>query len=414
MRWPAGSITSRGVNIGAPSASQPQYASDAWQRKVLKESQALRKLLSHFSATFHLPSCDGWVRPGKRLIVFFAGVAWSETGGGQRSVQLTKALLELGCQVLFFSNSASHEEPGLEGLQYFGFLPYPDAGLSPQQDDLFIESALAAAGQAATEKAAVFEFPCRGFEKLLSLAKSLGFTTAYDIIDLWSEFHHATWYDRATEKALLEGCDKVFYTSRALAAARGKHLPNAGDFGLFGQASGPPPGDVFIGQATLGYWGSLDPSYAPWFDWELLDYVASQRPGWEVNLIGPAREKFERPSQRRNIHYLGPRKIQELPAYLAAFDVCLVPFRRGALSAAVDPIKVYEYLAGGKPVAAANLPEVQGRPGVWCAEGKEQFVQAIEEALDSPPDSEALRAFARENSWGERARQLLQGLGFAG
>lgn len=385
---------------------------------MLKESHALRKLLSHFSATFRLPSCDGWVRPGKRLIVFFAGVAWSETGGGQRSVQLTKALLGLGCEVAFFSNSASHEEPGLPGLQYSGFLPYPDAGLSPEQDSLFIESALAAAALAATEKAAVFEFPCRGFEKLLGLARSLGFTTAYDIIDLWSEFHHAAWYDSAAEKALLEGCDKIFYTSRALAVPRGKHLPNAGDFELFSsarsQADGPPPGDVIRGRAALGYWGSLEPDYAPWFDWELLDYVASQRPDWEINLIGPAREQFHAPRERQNIHYLGPRKLQELPAYLAAFDVCLVPFRRGALSAAVDPIKIYEYLAGGKPVVAANLPEVRGRPGVWCTEGEQQFVEAIEEALDSPPDGEALRAFARENSWEQRARQLLQGLGFAG
>jgi glycosyltransferase involved in cell wall biosynthesis len=105
--------------------------------------------------------------------------------------------------------------------------------------------------------------------------------------------------------------------------------------------------------------------------------------------------------------------MEQLPAYLMAFDVCLVPFKPGPLSAAVDPIKVYEYLAGGKPVVAANLPEVQGRPGVWHTQGKQEFVKAIEEALDCPPDSEALRAYARQNTWRQRAEQLLQGLGFA-
>jgi glycosyltransferase involved in cell wall biosynthesis len=95
-----------------------------------------------------------------------------------------------------------------------------------------------------------------------------------------------------------------------------------------------------LSRPILGYFGEM----AHWFDAQAVRSLAASRPVWSLVLIGPlhtaaAGSLLELP----NVHYLGRRPYQELPRYLAHFDVCLLPFRVSELTSATNPIKLYEY-----------------------------------------------------------------------
>jgi glycosyltransferase involved in cell wall biosynthesis len=369
-----------------------------------------RELLEQFSASQDMPQSFGWLDGSKPLIAFFVGVTWHDTGGGQRPVQLAKALMQLGCQVLFLTMRKA-DNVGVRDLACVGNLPFPDARLSEQQDMGLIDELLRRAS-VAEQRAAVFEFPCRRFDKLMRIAKSLGYVTAYDIIDLWRDFPDVDWYDRDAETALTAGADHIFYSARALAVQRGVYLPNAGEVEMFRRPSSQEPDDLVRGEVTLGYWGSLDPNLgAKWFDWDLVAYVAKQRPSWRIVLLGPTRADFRKPPGLENVDVLGVRPIERLADYLPWFDVCLIPFKNTRMTRAVNPVKVYEYLAGYKPVVASMLPEIEGFPHVRVTRNAADFLAAIEQARSAAIDRRAVDDFLASNTWTARAQRFLEVLG---
>ena len=106
-----------------------------------------------------------------------------------------------------------------------------------------------------------------------------------------------------------------------------------------------------------------------------------------------------------NVRLLGLRPHAEMPALLWHFDVCLIPFRVNAMTHAVDPVKLYEYLSGGKPVVSVPLKEVLVHGDIIaCATGADGFAHAIAAALSErdPQRAEARRALAARNQWSER------------
>jgi len=366
-----------------------------------------RELLAQFSAARDMPQSFGWLDGSKPLIAFFVGVTWNDTGGGQRPVQLARALMRSGCQVLFLTMRKA-EDIGISDLACVGNLPFAQAGPSPEQDLLFMEELLRRAS-VARQRIAVFEFPCRRFDRLMQAAKSLGYATAYDIIDLWREFPDVDWYDCNAEETLLSGADHIFYSARSLAVPRGVYLPNAGDVDAFRRKVSQPPGDMRRGEVTLGYWGSLDPSLgAKWFDWDLIGYVARQRPSWRIVLLGPVRGDFRKPIAMDNVSVLGVRPIERLAEYLPWFDVCLIPFKNTTMTRAVNPVKVYEYLAGYKPVVASMLPEIEGFPYVWVTKNAPDFLAAIERARAAQIDAKTVDDFLAANTWDVRAQKFLE------
>ena len=95
------------------------------------------------------------------------------------------------------------------------------------------------------------------------------------------------------------------------------------------------------------------------FDIELLDAVATKRPDWQFVMIGPV-VKIHPDSlpKHSNIHYLGPKKYEELPAYLANWDIALLLFARNESTRFISPTKTPEYLAAGKPVISTSIRDV--------------------------------------------------------
>lgn len=220
----------------------------------------------------------------------------------------------------------------------------------------------------------------------------------------------------ALEQRTLAGSDVVFATSQPLLESRRRRHANAHliehgvDFEHFAQAHrlrhAPRPHDVrALRGPILGYFGLI----ADYVELELLAAVARSRPDWNIVLIGDVRTDTRVLHALPNVHLLGRKTYDELPAYCAAFDVGLIPFRAGRLTHAVNPIKLREYLAAGLPVISAPMPAVERyRPAVRIARSAAELVSAVEQAAAAADDpaAGAIRSGVRAESWDARVEQM--------
>lgn len=162
------------------------------------------------------------------------------------------------------------------------------------------------------------------------------------------------------------------------------------------------------GKPIAGYYGAL----ASWFDYDLLDEVAAQRTDWNFLLIGqPLDESLKQHSllTRANVKWIGPRAYASLPDYLQSFDVALIPFIINDITLATSPLKLYEYLAGGKPVIATAMPECETFKEVFIARNVADFARLLDIAAERGRDEafrRRLRELAQENSWTARVRAI--------
>jgi glycosyltransferase involved in cell wall biosynthesis len=114
--------------------------------------------------------------------------------------------------------------------------------------------------------------------------------------------------------------------------------------------------------------------------------LARNRPDWQIVLIGPIiKVDPANLPQAPNIHYLGPKRYEELPAYVAGWDVAVMPFARNEATRFISPTKTPEYLAAGKPVVSTSIRDVvrtYGTTGmVRIADTVDAFVSAVEDAM---------------------------------
>ena len=192
----------------------------------------------------------------------------------------------------------------------------------------------------------------------------------------------------AAERRLAGRADLVITTSRALYETK-RHLnenvvlvPHGVDYDHFAQATSPkvrvPQEIADLPRPVLGFWGLIQ----DWLDIGLVAAVARARPAWSVVLIGDAATDVSLLADLPNVHLLGRRPYRQLPAYARGFDIGLIPFRVNALTRAVNPIKLREYLSAGLPVVSTPLPEVE-RYGEFVRVARDAvgFIQACEEVL---------------------------------
>lgn len=108
------------------------------------------------------------------------------------------------------------------------------------------------------------------------------------------------------------------------------------------------------------------------------------------------------------VYLAGRRSFAELPAWLGACDVGLIPYAANRYTASVFPMKVYEYLAAGLPVVSTPLPSLAGAEGVAFADGPFEFERAVERALadDRPARRDERRKVAEAHSWDRRLEEI--------
>jgi hypothetical protein len=151
----------------------------------------------------------------------------------------------------------------------------------------------------------------------------------------------------------------------------------------------------------------------------LVQDLANLKPDWSFNLIGHFPETDQNPTGFKkkivaeNVHYLGEKLVEELPAYGRFADVALIPFFDNEMTQTINPVKAYEYLACGLTVLSRPMPELEGFPGV-------QFIHTAAEASDAldafllkniltlAKEKATMKTFIKEQTWQNRASKLLQ------
>jgi len=187
--------------------------------------------------------------------------------------------------------------------------------------------------------------------------------------------------------------------------------PHGVDFQHFNQAvtaSLQIPGDIAsLKSPIIGFWGLIE----NWIDLDLVAYLAIQQPAWQLVMIGHVAIKDNPCAGLANVHFLGPRKFTELPAYACAFDVAILPYLLNGQVSNCNPIKLREYLATGKPVVSVRYPEVEKYQDVVAiADDKTDFQRKIAWYLENDTLEMADRRVerVRTESWGKRVDDILQ------
>jgi glycosyltransferase involved in cell wall biosynthesis len=213
----------------------------------------------------------------------------------------------------------------------------------------------------------------------------------YDCMDELSAFHGAPPELRLQERELFARADLVFTGGHSLYEAKRAHhgrvhaFPSSVDARHFAAALKPglrePRDQGSIPRPRLGFFGVIDER----MDRDLLALLADSRPDWHIVLIGPV-VKIDPASlpRRPNLHYLGPKPYEDLPAYIGGWDVAVMPFARNEATRFISPTKTLEYLAAGAPVVSTPIRDVvrpYGERGLVRVGEGDGFVRQVTEAL---------------------------------
>ena len=235
----------------------------------------------------------------------------------------------------------------------------------------------------------------------MALGKSRHFQpvlTVYDCMDELANFKFAHPELKSRERELFDKADLVFTGGQTLyEAKREQHadahaFPSSIDKAHFGQARGPlaePADQAGIPHPRIGFFGVVDER----LDIKLLRQLAHNHPAWQFVIIGPV-VKIDPATLPRmpNVHYLGGKDYQELPAYLKGWNVATLLFADNESTRFISPTKTPEYLAAGNPVVSTPIRDVVRPYGdlnlVQIADNAADFGRAIATALAQRDDAD--------------------------
>jgi glycosyltransferase involved in cell wall biosynthesis len=169
-----------------------------------------------------------------------------------------------------------------------------------------------------------------------------------------------------------------------------------------------PVDTAMLPQPIIGYVGNIN--YR--IDMDLIKWLAEHNPTWSFVFVGSVKPDVDlaRLSAYKNLYFLGHRPYNDLPGYLHHFDVCLIPYR--PLREMGSPIKLYDYLACGKPVVTTNFAGVVGFSDVvYIAEYYDDFQEMVERAIGERQEeaeclAQARRKVAQLCSWDVRSEEV--------
>lgn len=167
-----------------------------------------------------------------------------------------------------------------------------------------------------------------------------------------------------------------------------------------------------INHPIIGYIGAL---FTLRLDMEIIAYLAKQRPDWSIVLVGPEDEAFKASELHRlkNVHFLGSKTPDELPMYLATFDVAINPQILNEVTIGNYPRKIDEYLSMGKPVVATRTEAMKVfETFTYLANSKEEYLSLVERALkeNTPELAKAREEFARSHTWEANVNEIYKAI----
>lgn len=255
-----------------------------------------------------------------------------------------------------------------------------------------------------------------------------GFKVLYDFVDELSEaisYREITEYMIDSHNRLLKDDENVIVISTAnrlksvAEATRGSNkgsvlAPNGVNLKDFDNNFKEEAGSqiktiIEKGKPIIGYYGAL----ASWFDYELIKELAKSRPDYEIVLIGINYDGTLNKSgieEFSNISYLGIIQYDDLIKHYANyFDVALIPFIKNDITNSTSPIKLFEYMALGKPIVTTDIDECKKYKSSMISYNSTEFIENIDKAIklkDNKGYKELLRNEALNNTWLSRAEVI--------
>jgi glycosyltransferase involved in cell wall biosynthesis len=266
------------------------------------------------------------------------------------------------------------------------------------------------------------ERPVVWFYTPMALPLLQGFDPAlvvYDCMDELAAFKNAPKQLLQRESALLNIADLVFTGGPSLYQSKRERHANAHCFSSSVDAKHfqkaldrdySHPEQAHVARPRLGFYGVIDER----FDTDLVRQVAQARPDWQIVLVGPV-VKIDPANLPRanNIHYMGQRTYEQLPQFLAGWDVCLLPFALNESTKFISPTKVLEYMAAELPSVSTPITDVKVPYGdvVAIADTPEKFIAACERMLAMNDEQQAalkerMRAIVANTSWNKTAASM--------
>jgi glycosyltransferase involved in cell wall biosynthesis len=233
----------------------------------------------------------------------------------------------------------------------------------------------------------------------------------YDCVDDWPSFFpnpiERQWVERIdlalTKKArlLFAGSDPLADKKRAVNSNSFvvNHAADVAHFSKASHAETVVPEELDrLSRPRIGFVGMIDTLR---FDATLINEIAN-RADYQVVIVGGFMNGANTLiPDRPNIHRLGMKSVWQLPGYLKGMDICIMPYKINETTRYIFPLKLFEYLATGKPVVATPIPAVQRHASaLYVAEGAD-FVSTVERALaeDTPERRSERQAYAQLRDW---------------
>jgi glycosyltransferase involved in cell wall biosynthesis len=247
----------------------------------------------------------------------------------------------------------------------------------------------------------------------------------YDITDDWTAAGGTeSWLAQVTrdDEAMSQIADAVVVCSQSLYNGKTQRfrdklslVPNGVDIDHFAKVdTATAAADIQKlpdAELTLGYSGTAHPDR---LDVALVASIAKTNPQWPWVFIGPNhltnadRAELDLP----NVHFIGTRRYHELPTYLAGIDVCVTPHRVTAFTESLNPIKLWEYLAVGKPIVSTPVAGFRDfSDHVTLATSAEEWGAALHAITDMTDDRirfdrDCRRQIVNSHGWPVRVDQI--------
>jgi glycosyltransferase involved in cell wall biosynthesis len=237
--------------------------------------------------------------------------------------------------------------------------------------------------------------------------------TVYDCMDELDDHPELALH----EQQLFSRADLVFTSGHSLWEAKKQHHPRVYPFppaveaDHFRQARTlreDPADQASIPHPRIGFFGVVDER----MDLDLVVKIADERPDWQLVMLGPVVGiDAKNLPKRENIHWLGGKKYEELPHYLAGWDVAMMPFALNQSTKLISPTSTLEYLAAGKPVVSTAIRDVVrpfGERGLVRIGDEDTFVSEISAALseDGSSRQRAADAHVAQTSWDHTFKKM--------
>jgi O-antigen biosynthesis protein len=349
-------------------------------------------------------------RPLKGVFVLTSAFEFDELYN-QRVINLSKYLAREGWGVVYVAwvwHDASEAPPG-EVKENIFQIP----------SNIFLNDYAELKHLSAQQKIFTVEFPYPGFLEVAFVLRSSDFVIHYDIIDEWEEFHQvgqAEWFDQEAEHGLVINANILSAVSEPLIQKFSNlrndiHLiPNGFDPAILGDFQNIAQRNFKDNTINLGYFGHLTPS---WFDWsfikEVLALASVQNLDVNIHLIGYGEPDLQKilGDDQKSIVFHGKVHPKNLHSHVKDWDLAILPFVSSALSRAVDPIKIYEYLYFGLPVIVKGIPHLSDLSNVYVVSDATEFMDILVALRDQKITKEIPKDIF-DYTWEERFDQLIQ------